>query len=130
MRAFLSNFQYLEMTREVAERAAVIRRQKRLKMPDAIILATAEAVGGSLLRGMLRIFRVGLVGSRCLTRFEVDCEENCSRIARMPTLATMRPVAKMGRPDFWLNVSGRASNVLSVVILCCAAEEKVAEGCR
>jgi hypothetical protein len=33
LRAFLSNFQCLKMTREVAERAAVIRRQKRLKMP-------------------------------------------------------------------------------------------------
>ena len=61
LRAFLSNFQYLEMTREVAERAAAIRRQKRLKMPDAIILATAEAGGRQLVTRNLRIFRVGLV---------------------------------------------------------------------
>jgi predicted nucleic acid-binding protein len=45
LRAFLSNFRCLGMTREVAERAAVNRRQKRIKMPDAIILATAEAAG-------------------------------------------------------------------------------------
>ena len=42
LRAFLANFLCLEITGAVAERAAVIRRQKRLKMPDAIILATAE----------------------------------------------------------------------------------------
>ena len=48
LRAFLSNFQYLEMTREVAERAAVIRRQRRIKMPDAIILATADTAGRQL----------------------------------------------------------------------------------
>jgi predicted nucleic acid-binding protein len=64
LRAFLSNFQYLEMTREVAERAAVIRRQKRLKMPDAIILATAEAGGRLLVTRNVKDFPSGTRGVR------------------------------------------------------------------
>jgi predicted nucleic acid-binding protein len=64
LRAFLSNFQYLEMTREVAERAAVIRRQKRIKMPDAIILATAEAAGRQLVTRNLKDFPAGTRGVR------------------------------------------------------------------
>ena len=62
LRAFLSNFQYLEMTREVAERAAVIRRQKRIKMPDAIILATAESAGRQLVTRNVKDFPAGTSG--------------------------------------------------------------------
>jgi predicted nucleic acid-binding protein len=64
LRAFLSNFQCLEITREVAERAAVIRRQKRIKMPDAIILATAEAVGRQLVTRNVKDFPAGTRGVR------------------------------------------------------------------
>lgn len=38
LRAFLSNFLCLPITREVAERAAVNRRQKKIKLPDAITI--------------------------------------------------------------------------------------------
>jgi hypothetical protein len=64
LRAFLSNFQCLEITREVAERAAVIRRQKRIKMPDAIILATAEAAGRQLVTRNVKDFSAGIPGVR------------------------------------------------------------------
>jgi hypothetical protein len=64
LRAFLSNFQYLEMTREVAERAAVIRRQKRIKMPDAIILATVETAGRQLVTRNVKDFPAGTPGVR------------------------------------------------------------------
>jgi hypothetical protein len=64
LRAFLLNFQYLEMTREVAERAAAIRRTKRLKMPDAIILATAETAGRLLVTRNVRDFPAGTAGVR------------------------------------------------------------------
>ena len=64
LRAFLANFQYLELTREVAERAAVIRRQKRLKMPDAIILATAEVAGRKLVTRNVKDFPSGMRGVR------------------------------------------------------------------
>ena len=37
----LSIFDVLQLTREVAAAAVVIRRERRLKLPDAVILATA-----------------------------------------------------------------------------------------
>ena len=64
LRAFLSHFQCLEITREVAERAAVIRRQKRIKMPDAIILGTAEAAGRQLVTRNAKDFPAGTRGFR------------------------------------------------------------------
>ena len=45
LRAFLLNFESLPVSSAVAERAAVIRRDKKIKMPDAIVLATAEVAG-------------------------------------------------------------------------------------
>jgi predicted nucleic acid-binding protein len=41
-RALLLNFQLLPLSVEVAERAVAIRRKGRIKLPDAIIKATAE----------------------------------------------------------------------------------------
>jgi predicted nucleic acid-binding protein len=64
LRALLSNFRCLEITREVAERAAVIRRQKRIKMPDAIILATAEVGGRQLVTRNVKDFPAGTRGVR------------------------------------------------------------------
>jgi len=64
LRAFLSNFQYLEMTRDVAERAAAIRRQKGLKMPDAIILATTEAAPRQPVTRNVKDFPAGTRGVR------------------------------------------------------------------
>jgi predicted nucleic acid-binding protein len=64
LRSFLSNFLCLEITSEVAERAAVIRREKRIKMPDAIILATAEATGRQLVTRNVKDFPVGSRGVR------------------------------------------------------------------
>ena len=40
-RGFLSHFQILPLSMEVAEEAAFLRRKHRLKLPDAIIWATA-----------------------------------------------------------------------------------------
>lgn len=64
LRTFLLNFLCLELTREVAERAAVIRRQKRIKMPDAIILATAEVAGRELVTRNVKDFPAGMAGVR------------------------------------------------------------------
>lgn len=44
-RAFLNHFQLLPITGEIAEEAVLIRRQYRLKLPDAIIWATAKSAG-------------------------------------------------------------------------------------
>ena len=64
LRAFLTNFECLPVTTAVAERAAENRRQKRIKLPDAIILATAEAAGRQLVTRNLRDFPVGTSGVR------------------------------------------------------------------
>jgi predicted nucleic acid-binding protein len=40
-RSFLSRFTILDITTEIAEAAVAIRRKNRLRLPDAIIMATA-----------------------------------------------------------------------------------------
>ena len=62
LRAFLLNFECLPITVAVADRAAVIRREKRIKMPDAIILATAEVAGRKLVTRNVKDFPVGMRG--------------------------------------------------------------------
>jgi predicted nucleic acid-binding protein len=42
IRAFLLTFSILPVIAEVAERAFVLRRQRKIKLPDAIIQATAQ----------------------------------------------------------------------------------------
>lgn len=48
VRAFLAGFRLIEIDGPVAEEAIRLRAQRRLRLPDAIILATAR-VGGCLL---------------------------------------------------------------------------------
>jgi predicted nucleic acid-binding protein len=60
LRAFLANFLCLPITREVAERAALNRRQKKIKLPDAIILATAEVAKRQLVTRNVKDFPVGM----------------------------------------------------------------------
>jgi predicted nucleic acid-binding protein len=60
LRSFLLNFECLPVSNAVAERAAVVRRQMRIKMPDAIILATAEVVGRVLVTRDVRDFSGGV----------------------------------------------------------------------
>ncbi|WP_158944448.1 type II toxin-antitoxin system VapC family toxin [Granulicella sp. S190] len=64
LRAFLVNFQVLAITSAVAEQAALNRRQKRIKMPDAIILATAEIAGRILVTRNVKDFPAGTRGVR------------------------------------------------------------------
>ncbi len=64
LKAFLANFQSLPITGALAERAALNRRQKRLKMPDAIILATAEVSGRTLVTRDGKAFPAGTRGVR------------------------------------------------------------------
>ncbi len=49
IRAFLAGFQLLEVDGPVAEEAIRLRAQRRLRLPDAIILATARVHGCLLL---------------------------------------------------------------------------------
>lgn len=48
-RALLAVFERLELTPSVAERAIILRRQSRLKLPDAVILATAQVASSTLI---------------------------------------------------------------------------------
>jgi len=42
LREFLGSFEVIELSAEVAEEAVLIRKARRLRLPDAIILATAR----------------------------------------------------------------------------------------
>jgi predicted nucleic acid-binding protein len=57
-REFLLNFQSLPLTPEIAERAVAIRRESKMKLPDAIIQATAEVEGRVLITRNTR-FTIG-----------------------------------------------------------------------
>ena len=56
IRAFLAVFRCLPITTEVAERAFAVRKQRKLKLPAAIILATAETAGRLLITRNTRDF--------------------------------------------------------------------------
>lgn len=56
LRAFLATFALQELTQEIADRAASIRRASRLRLPDAIIRATADALGQLLVTRNSRDF--------------------------------------------------------------------------
>jgi len=64
LRAFLANFLCLPVTDHMAERAATNRRQKKIKLPDAIILATAETTNRQLVTRNVRDFPAGMAGVR------------------------------------------------------------------
>ena len=64
LRVFPANFLCLPITREVAERAAANRRQKKIKLPDAIILATAEVAKRQLVTRNVKDFPAGMRGVR------------------------------------------------------------------
>jgi predicted nucleic acid-binding protein len=57
-RTFLAQFDVVEMTEEVAEAALTLRRHHvpRLKLPDAIILASARMLGSRLITRNTRDF--------------------------------------------------------------------------
>jgi predicted nucleic acid-binding protein len=55
-RAFLSRFNLRPLDKTVAERAIIIRRQHKLRLPDAIIWATAMELGWMLVTRNTRDF--------------------------------------------------------------------------
>jgi hypothetical protein len=82
------------MSSAVAERAAVVRRQMKIKMQDAIILATAEVAGRELVTRNVKDFPAGMRGCGCLTGLKGG-----SRFARMSHI--WRWTARYGAPDLW-----------------------------
>jgi hypothetical protein len=63
-RSCLLNFYTLPLTAEVAERAFLLRRAGGIKLPDAIIQATAEGSGRVLITRNTRDFPPGTPGVR------------------------------------------------------------------
>jgi hypothetical protein len=64
MREFLLQFALLPLTAGVAEQTVEVRRKFRVKLPDAIILATAELAGRTLVTRNTRDFPEGTHGVR------------------------------------------------------------------
>jgi hypothetical protein len=63
-RSCLLNFHTLPLTAEIAERAFLLRRASGIKLPDAIIQATAEGSGRVLVTRNTRDFASGSQGVR------------------------------------------------------------------
>lgn len=64
LREFLLNFATVPVMHAIAERAVMIRRARRIKLPDAIIQATAEESGRLLITRNTRDFKAGMAGVR------------------------------------------------------------------
>ena len=62
VRGFLSAFHILPVDGPVAEQAVVLRRTRRMKLPDAIIFATARVHGRSLATRNTKDFHAGEEG--------------------------------------------------------------------
>lgn len=44
LRAFLSTFEVISLTEAIAERSVMLRRKRRVRLPDAIIWASAQTL--------------------------------------------------------------------------------------
>jgi predicted nucleic acid-binding protein len=64
IRAFLMKFQVVPLSQDIAERAVKVRRATKLKLPDAIVKATAEISGRTLVTRNTRDFPAGTAGVR------------------------------------------------------------------
>ena len=64
LRGLLAHFRQLPLTDAIAERAAQNRRQLRIKLPDAIILATAQNDNRQLVTRNVKDFPAGTAGVR------------------------------------------------------------------
>jgi hypothetical protein len=63
-RRFLARFAIIALDRAVAERAVVVRRERRIRLPDAIIQASAEVHALLLVTRNTRDFDAGSPGVR------------------------------------------------------------------
>lgn len=64
LKAFLTQFERVPIDDEVAEIAVDIRKTTRIRLPDAIIWATARRIGGVLVTRNTRDFPHGDPGGR------------------------------------------------------------------
>ena len=61
-RSFLKTLEIIQISEEIAELAISLRQSRRLKLPDAIILASAEHIGANLVTRNTKDFGQGEVG--------------------------------------------------------------------
>lgn len=61
-RAFLKTLEIIQITEEIAELAINLRQTRRLKLPDAIILASAQNIGATLVTRNTKDFGDGEIG--------------------------------------------------------------------
>lgn len=66
IRDFLSDVTIIDLNREIKTAAIALRRQYRLKLPDAIIAATAQYLQAEILTNDLKILAVPLLSSKAL----------------------------------------------------------------
>jgi predicted nucleic acid-binding protein len=64
LRGLLAHFIHVPLTDAIAEHAAQNRRQMRIKLPDAIILATARVSNRQLVTRNIKDFPAGTAGVR------------------------------------------------------------------
>jgi predicted nucleic acid-binding protein len=62
--SFLTQFELVEMDEDVCREAIRLRRLLRLKLPDALILASAQAYGADLVTRNTKDFKPGAPGIR------------------------------------------------------------------
>ena len=74
-RSFLSGFDVVAVDEQIAERAVSLRRNHRVKLPDAVIWATAQVMPCCSLQETPRIFRITILVSERLT----SCNDRMSR---------------------------------------------------
>jgi predicted nucleic acid-binding protein len=67
---FLRDFALVELSRPIAREAIRLRRSRRLRLPDAIILASAERESALLVTRNTRDFPAGIPGIRVPYRLE------------------------------------------------------------
>jgi predicted nucleic acid-binding protein len=61
-RAFLKSLEIVQINEEIAELAVSLRQSHRLKLPDAIILASAQFLGATLVTRNTKDFGEGGIG--------------------------------------------------------------------
>ncbi len=57
IRRFLSSFELVELNSSIAERTIHLRKERRLKVPDAIVYATAQELGTLLVTRNTKDFK-------------------------------------------------------------------------
>ena len=62
--SFLEQFEVIEMDEEICREAIQLRQQYRLKLPDALIWASARAYGADLVTRNTKDFKPGTSGIR------------------------------------------------------------------